>query len=93
MLGEGRCVIIRRQQPQWERAVAAISTGQSPACRKAIHRYWLASRKGQTASLIYLDSHPHTSMTEVASDIGEEPYATLKSQSDAAKRNAIRVCG
>ena len=90
---KGLRVILRRQQPQWERAVAAIAKGQSESCRKAIHRYWLASRKGQAAILIYLDAHQHTRMTEVASDLDEEPHATLKNQTDAAKSAAIRTCG
>jgi hypothetical protein len=89
----GGRVILRSQQPGWERAVARISIGRSAPCKKAIHAYWLASRKATRASLIYLDSHPHTSMTEIASDFAEEPYATLKALLDESKRRAIRVCG
>ena len=86
-------VLLRRFEPQWEREVALVSRGQSAPCKKAIHLYWLASRKAQKASLIYLDSHQHVSITDIVSDLKEDPYPTLKSPTDAAKSHAIRVCG
>jgi hypothetical protein len=90
---KGIAASIRQRQPIWERQVARIAKGQSLACRKAIHKYWLASRKGQRASLIYLDSHPHVALTQIVRDLDEEPLATLKSLTDEAKARAIRVCG
>lgn len=90
---KGARPLLRAEAPLWEREVAKVSVGQSSACKAAIHGYWLAVRKTTAATLIYLDSHPHTSMTDVASDLSGDPYATLKSVSDAAKSRAIRVCG
>jgi hypothetical protein len=88
---EGR--ILHARQPDWEREVARIAHGQTARCKRAIHGYWLAARKSVTAALTYLDSHQHTAMTKINSDLGKDPYATLKSLSDAAKSRAIRVCG
>jgi hypothetical protein len=90
---KGMRALLRQEQPLWEKQVAAISRGQTASCRKAIHAYWLASGKAQKASLIYLDSHQHVSVTDIARDLQEDPYATLKAQTDAAKKRAIQVCG
>ena len=90
---KGMRVLLRRFEPQWEREVALVSRGQSAPYKKAIHLYWLASRKAQKASLIYLDSHQHVSITDIVSDLKEDPYPTLKSLTDAAKSHATRVCG
>jgi hypothetical protein len=80
--------------PQWEQAVAEIARGQTRPCRVAIHSYWLASRKGQAANLIYLrSSHPSITIVQILSDLSDEPYSTLKSLTDEAKSHAIRVCG
>jgi hypothetical protein len=88
---EGR--ILHARQREWERQVARIARGQTVRCTRAIHSYRLAARKSITATLVYLDSHQHTAMTKINSDLGENPYAKLKSLSDAAKSRAIRVCG
>ena len=88
---EGR--ILHARQPEWERQVARIARGQTVLCKRAIHGYWLAARKSAEATLVYLDSHQHTAMTKINNDLGENPYATLKSLSDAAKSQAIRACG
>jgi hypothetical protein len=85
--------ILRARQLEWERQVARIAHGQTARCKRAIHGYWLAARRSGKANLIYLDSHQHTAMTRINSDLGEDPYAKLKSLSDAAKSRAIRVCG
>lgn len=90
---KGMRVIVRRQIPQWELAVTRISKGQTRACKKAIHAYWRASRKGQKALVIYLDSHPHTSATQFGRDLGGDPFGMLKQLTDEAKSRAIRVCG
>lgn len=85
--------VLLAERPKWERQVAAIAKGQSHACKKAIHSYWLASRKGQAASVIYFRGHPDAALTEIASDFREEPYAELDRLTDVAKAKAIRVCG
>jgi hypothetical protein len=90
---KGMRPLLRQEAPLWEKQVAGISRGQTAPCRKAIHAYWLASRKAQAASLIYLDSHQHVSVTDIAKDLNEDPYATLKAQTDATKKRAIQVCG
>ena len=80
--------------PRWEREVAKIAAGQSKACRAAIHRYWLASRKSHAANLIYLNaSHPGVTIAQIGLDLNDEPYSTLKSLTEEAKSHAIRVCG
>lgn len=86
-------VSLRSRKPLWERAVARIANGQPARCRKAIHAYWMASRKAQRASMIYLQTHPKRAATEIASDLNEEPYVTLRELTDEAKSRAIRVCG
>jgi hypothetical protein len=90
---KGMRIILRQVEPVWQKQVAAIAVGQSAPCRKAIHAYWLAAEKNQKASLIYLDSHQHVDITQIARDIKAEPYATLKAQTDAAKKHAIIICG
>jgi hypothetical protein len=90
---KGMRVLLRREEPIWLRQVATIAKGQTAACRKTIHTYWLASEKLQKATLIYLDSHQHVDITQIARDIKEDPLATLKSQTDAAKKHAILICG
>jgi hypothetical protein len=86
-------VSLRSRMPLWEHAVARISKGQSAPCRKAIHAYWLASRKAQRASMIYLRTHPKRAATDIASDLNEEPYVTLRQVTDETKSRAVRVCG
>jgi hypothetical protein len=86
-------VSLRSRMPRWERAVARISRGQSAPCRKAIHAYWLASRKAQLASMIYLRTHAKRAATDIASDLNEEPYVTLRQVTDETKSRAVRVCG
>jgi hypothetical protein len=88
---EGR--ILQARQPDWERQVAGIARGQTARCKKAIHGYWLTTRNTLHATLTYLESHQHTAMTQINSDLSHDPYKTLKSLSDAAKSRAIRVCG
>jgi hypothetical protein len=88
---EGR--ILRARQLDWERQVAGIARGQTAPCKEAIHGYWLTTRNKLHATLGYLESHQHTGMTKINSDLSHDPYKTLKSFSDAAKSRAIRVCG
>ena len=88
---EGR--ILQERQPDWDRQVGRIAHGQTAHCKKAIHGYWLATRTSVKATLIYLDSHQHTAMTQINRDLSEDPYKSLRSLSDAAKSRAIRVCG
>lgn len=90
---EGMQVVVRKQIPGWERAVARVAKGQTKKCKSAIHAYWRASRKGQKALLSYLDSHPDTSATQFERDIGGHPFGMLKERTDKTKSKAIRVCG
>jgi hypothetical protein len=84
---------LRAERLVWEKQVAAVARGQAPACRHAIASYVMTSRIKQKASLTYLDSHRHATLTRIAGDIAGEPYATLKSLADRAKERAIAVCG
>jgi hypothetical protein len=85
--------ILRARQLDWERQVAGIARGQTAPCKEAIHGYWLTTRNKLHATLGYLESHQHTGMAKINSDLSHDPYKTLKSFSDAAKSRAIRVCG
>jgi hypothetical protein len=92
-LTKGARVVLRSQAVVWERQVARVARGRSVACKKAIHSYWLASRKAQKATLIYFDGHPHTDLSEIYGAFTDEPFSTLHDITDAAKSKAIRVCG
>lgn len=77
----------------WERGLARTARPQTAACKRAIHAYWLAARKNSTAHALYFKAHAHTRITDIQSDLLEEPYATLESLKDQAKSRAVRVCG
>jgi hypothetical protein len=83
----------RHAAGEWEKDVANIAVGQTPTCKKAIHAYWLASRKNQAAAIIFYTTHAHATMTDIADEIKAEPYPTLQSLTKSAKSHAIRVCG
>lgn len=82
-----------KEIPVWSRQIAAVSRGQTAPCRRAIHAYWLASRKTTSAVEIYFRGHAHTTASQLNSDLTDEPFATLGALSDAAKSRAIRICG
>jgi hypothetical protein len=84
---------LRAERVVWEKQVAAVARGQAQACRNAIGSYVMTSRIKQRASLTYMDSHRHATLTRIAGDIAGEPYATLKSLADRAKARAIAICG
>jgi hypothetical protein len=98
-LGFGVCFVnagranLRAERVVWEKQVAAVARGQAPPCRNAIGTYVMTSRIKQKASLTYLDSHRHATLTRIAGDIAGEPYATLRSLADRARARAIAVCG
>jgi hypothetical protein len=86
-------VSVRVERAALKKGIATISRGQTPSCKKAIHVYWLASRKAAEVNLIYLDSHPHVAVTRMSRDLNRKPYTTLKLRTFKAKSAAIRVCG
>jgi hypothetical protein len=91
---KGMIVKLHTANPDWLRQVARLARGQSPACKKAIHGYYLAFSKLQKANLIFLNGHSHTKMTDLASSLREDrPYVTLRALNDGAKSRAIDVCG
>ena len=83
---------LRAERALWEQQVASVARGQEPVCKDAIHDYVVASRLKQTASLVYLDAHRRTPLSNVAGDISGEPYASLKATSDQARARAIAIC-
>jgi hypothetical protein len=90
---KGISASVRARQPIWGRQVVEIAQGKPAPCRRAIHVYWLASRRGQAATLRYLDSHQRVGAAAIAKGIMGEPYATLRWRAEDAKSRAIRVCG
>lgn len=98
-LKAGECVTVGllgvypKMKAYWARGVARIAVGQSVACRRAIHTYWVAATKNFAASIGYLQAHRKTPITDIQSGLAAEPYATLKSVKDEAKSRAVRVCG
>jgi hypothetical protein len=82
-----------RVRPIWNRAVERVAQGQTPECRAAIHRYWLATRKQQAADLAYLRSHAHVTVTRLNLDLSGDPFATMSRNAAAAKLDAVRTCG
>lgn len=82
-----------KEIPIWSRQVAAVSIGQAAPCRRAIHSYWLATRKVTAAAQIYFRGHSHVTATRLGEDLRGEPFKTLGSLHDAAKSRAIRICG
>jgi hypothetical protein len=86
-------VSLRLEGEAMRKQIAIISRGQTASCKKAIHVYWLASRKAAKVNLIYLDSHPHVAVTRLSRDLNRKPYTTLKMHTFRAKSEAIRICG
>jgi hypothetical protein len=84
---------LRAERSAWEKQVASVIGGQPIACQRAITAYVAAARARQAANLVYLDSHRRTPLTRIAGEISGEPYAALKSASDAARAHAVAVCG
>jgi hypothetical protein len=78
---------------RWERGVGIVAQGQTAACKKAIHAYWLAARRNIKATTIYFESHRHTGSTRIQAELNSQPYTTLESQKDEAKTHAVTVCG
>jgi hypothetical protein len=82
-----------RVAPIWDRAVERVAQGQTPACRTAIHLYWLATRRQQAADLSYLRRHARVTVTQLNLDLSSEPFATMTRVAANAKRDAVRTCG
>jgi hypothetical protein len=77
----------------WERQMKTVAVGQNAPCKRAIVTYMSVARLRQSASLMYLESHGRTPLSRIASDIGAEPYSTLKTMNDKAKARAVAICG
>ncbi len=73
--------------------MAAITRDQSAPCRKAIHKYLLASRISQNATLDYLDSHTHVDIDRIIYDMARRPYIRTFGHSLDARWRADRICG
>jgi hypothetical protein len=78
---------------RWERGIGGVARGQTAACRKAIHAYWLAARRNIRATTLYFEAHRHTGSTRIQAELNSQPYTTLESQKDEAKTHAVVVCG
>ena len=76
----------------WERQMKSVTVGQKGPCKKAIMTYMSVARLRQSASLMYLESHGKTPLSRIASDIGAEPYSTLKMMNDQARARAVAIC-
>ena len=76
----------------WERQMKSVARGQKAPCKKAITTYMSVARLRQSASLMYLESHGKTPLSRIASDIGAEPYSTLKTMNDQARARAVAIC-
>jgi hypothetical protein len=86
-------LVFTRVTPIWNRAVERVAQDQPPACRAAIHAYWLATRRQQAADLSYLRSHAHVTVTQLNVDLSARPFATLSRAAANAKLQAVRICG
>lgn len=86
-------VSLRLERAAWEKQVAKISRSQRAPCKRAIHRFRVASRKSAIASLRYLDSHRHARLTQVSRDLNAQPFESLRVMTFEAKARAIRICG
>jgi broad specificity polyphosphatase/5'/3'-nucleotidase SurE len=86
-------LVFTRVAPIWDRAVERVAQGQTPACREAIHVYWLATRRQQAADLSYLRSHGHVTVTQLNLDLSAKPFATMGRVAASAKLRAVRICG
>ena len=86
-------VSLRRERAAWEKQVEKISRSQKASCRRAIHRFRVASHKSAVASLRYLDTHRHSRLTQVSRDLNGQPFESLKLLTFAAKSRAVRICG
>jgi hypothetical protein len=86
-------VSLRAQRSALQTQIAAISRGQRASCKRAIHQYWVASRRAATANLVYLDSHPRAGVRRLSRDLNAEPYASLKKSTYDAKSHAVDACG
>jgi hypothetical protein len=86
-------LVYRRITPIWSRAVDRIAQDQAPACRAAIHTYWLTTRTQQAADVAYLARHAHVSVTQLNVDLTAPPFTTMSRVAANAKLRAMRVCG
>ncbi len=77
----------------WERQMAKVLRGQPAPCKTAITLYMRTARVKQTASLLYLETHGSTTLSRIASDISGEPYATIRTMNDQARKRAVAICG
>ncbi|MEO9174101.1 MAG: hypothetical protein ABI317_01220 [Gaiellales bacterium] len=86
-------LVYSRVAPIWDRAVERVAQDQAPACRAAIHEYWLATRRQQAADLTYLRSHEHVTVTQLNIDLSAAPFVALNRVAARAKLQAMRICG
>jgi hypothetical protein len=86
-------LVFTRVAPIWDRAVERVARQQTPACRSAIHTYWLVTRTQQTADIAYLRRHEHVTITQLNSDLSAEPFSTMNRVAANAKMRAVRICG
>lgn len=87
-------IALPKAKAHWQRGVAIVAKGQTPACRKAIHAYYLAALKYFNAETIYVRAHTSMKVLAVASALSsDEPYQTLNAVKQEMKSRAVRVCG
>lgn len=86
-------LVYRRITPIWGRAVDRIAQDQAPACRAAIHTYWIMTRTQQAADIAYLTGHAHVSVTQLNADLTSPPFTTMNRVAANAKLRAMRICG
>lgn len=68
-------IALPKAKAHWQRGVAIVAKGQTPACRKAIHAYYLAALKYFNAATIYVRAHTSMKVLAVASALSsDEPY-------------------
>ena len=86
-------LVYARVTPLWERALNRVAHGQAPACRTAIHGYWLAAHAQQAADLGYLDEHTRVTVTQLNTDLSSRRFRMLGRVAANARLEAIRICG
>jgi hypothetical protein len=86
-------LVYRRITPIWGRAVDRIAQDQAPACRAAIHTYWITTRTQQAADIAYLARHAHVSVTQLNVDLTSPRFTTMNRVAANAKLRAMRICG
>ncbi|MDX6476103.1 MAG: hypothetical protein QOH95_1614 [Gaiellaceae bacterium] len=85
-------VSLRAERARLRTQIPLISRRQKRACKRLIHRFWLASRTAANVNLAYLDSHRHASVTQLGRDLNGPRFTTLKHRTARAKARAVQVC-